>query len=133
MDDKKINPTKINKANRSISGNINSLFDKMQSSIFGNSRGNDIEKLNNMFNTIVNDDLDNLNKVTDGDVSSFVMKLVSSSEKSNTIYKKLLNDPFSTADIQSESILTEAYQNRLLKQSDLQEIVFVLPILSKKI
>lgn len=122
MADKKINVNKLNRTNKKISGNINNIIDGLYTSVFGSDKNNDIGNLNNIFNSIVKDSLGELNSRTDGDVTSFITKLVSSSEKSNAYYNKQIEDIFNMKTNQIEMFLSDAYKNNLLKQADLHEV-----------
>ncbi len=119
----KPNVNKINRVNRRLSSNINNLLDGLQSTVLGNPKRSEIESLNHEFNELLKTDINSLNDKMDGDVTSFLTKLVSNNQKVKaTSAIDTIEEMFDMKEGQIEAFLSEAYKNNLLKQGDIHEV-----------
>lgn len=125
-----------NRSYRRLLSNINTRIGQSNLSLYGTDRTDDTEQLNKRFQEILTDELSDITSNTNGDVSSFISKLVSQDRK-DTSFKDLIGnqfiplqgDEYSTV----QSFIYEAYKNRLLQQSDIHEIASQLIELSEAI
>lgn len=112
---------KINKKNRKISSNINQFLDQLHFDAFKRMRISDVDNLDAKFNSIMNTENSYINKKVDGDTTSFLMKLVSNSEKKKFSVDDL-NEAFNLNSGAIESFISSVYTNRLLKYNDMHEL-----------
>ena len=117
-----------NKENRNISGNLNAVLNNLSSTVFGTSGNSDVEDLNKAFNAIIKNEQDSFNRSgTDKDTNSFISNLfrdINTATSQNNDVISQINNMFDNSQGEStfQSFMTEAYRNKLLKQSDLHEI-----------
>ena len=123
----------INKHNRKISGNINSLMDEIYTMTYGSSRIDKVDSLNDDFNKLLKSEIDTMTKASDGDTTGFITRLFSDNNKKSANIARNLEDIFSTNEGQLESFLNDQYRNRLIKQSDLHEVASQLNELTEAI
>lgn len=97
-------------------------MDNIYSSVRGTPKQYEVDDLNNEFNEIIKTDLGILSDRAEGDVTDFITKMFSNSQKNNAMLGKELEDIFNMKESQIASFLTEAYQNRLIRQSDIHEV-----------
>ena len=117
-----------NKANRTISGNLNKLLSQLNVSAYGAPTNNDVERLNKEFDEILQNETNSLNRSVSGeDTTSFIGNLFSSNKSAMmrdgdllTQLNNIFDDTSNEGTIQS--FINDQYRNRLLKQSDLHEI-----------
>ena len=112
----------INKGNRKVSGNINSLMDNLNNITYGTSRADKADDLMDEFNTLLKGEVESISKSTDGDTTSFITKLFSENNKRLASGMKELEDLFNVNEEQIEAFINEQYRNRLIKQADLREV-----------
>lgn len=125
-DKRKINAR--NKENRNISGNLNAVLSNLSSTVFGTSGNSDVEDLNKTFNDIIKNEQDSFNRSeSNKDTNSFISNLFRDSNTATSQNNDVIgqiNNMFDNSQGEStfQSFMTEAYRNKLLKQSDLHEI-----------
>lgn len=112
---------KINKKNRKISSNINQFLDQLHFDAFKRMRVTAVDDLDAEFNNVMNTENNFINKRVDGDTTSFLMKLVSNSDKKKFSVDEL-NDAFNLNSGAIESFISSVYSNRLLKYNDMHEL-----------
>lgn len=112
----------INKGNRKLSGNINALMNNLSNATYGIQKSDVIDSLVSDFNQLMKPEIDSISKVTDGDTTSFLTKLVSQNNKRIASEFREISDLFNTNEGQLESFISEQYKNTLVKQGDLHEI-----------
>lgn len=112
---------KINKKNRKLSSNINQFLDQLHFDAFKRIRNSDVDKLDSAFNSVMNTENSYINKKVDGDTTSFLMKLVSNSDKKKFSVDDL-NEAFNLNSGAIESFISSVYSNRLLKYNDMHEL-----------
>lgn len=122
----------INKGNRNISGNINSLQDNLDNMTYGIQKTGKIDSLIDEFNSLLKGEIDDINRTAEGDVTSFITKLFSDNKKI-TFNAKDINTLFNSEENQLQSFITEQYKNRLIKQNDLHEVASQLVELKQAI
>ena len=123
----------INKNNRKISANLNSLLDELSSMTYGVRQTDKVDELSSAFDNLLKSEITNLNSTADGDTTSFLTKLFSENNKRIATANADLEDIFGVNEGQLESFLTEAYKNRLIKQADLHEVASQLTELREAI
>ena len=122
-----------NKSNRNISGNINALMNNISNMTYGVNRSDKINALNDEFNDLLNSEVNSILKTTDGDTTSFLTKLFSENNKKVASAMNSLESMFNINDGQLEAFMQEKYQNRLIKQADLNEVASQLVELQQAI
>lgn len=123
----------INKKNRNISSNLNTLMDTLHSMTFGVQRTDKVDNLKDEFDAILKGEINSINKTNEGDMTSFIAKVMSNNNKRVASLGKSLEDAFNTDEGQLEAFLTEQYRNRLIKQGDLHEVASQLNELQEAI
>lgn len=116
--------------------NINSLIGNQSRTLYGTDRTSDVDKLNETFQSLLQNQLSSLTNKNDEDITSFLNQIVSSDNKTNAADEMLNNqflaltgDEYSTM----QSFIYDAYRNKLLQQSDLHEVSSQLIELSEAI
>lgn len=108
---------------------LRDLMNKIAISVYGASKENDIEDLDDRFNTIIQQQI---NKITDNgenSLNSFLGKLYTDDKDSN---KRMLNNgildqlQLNSVGTNPQDIFTEQYKNRMTKQALAQEISEIL-------
>lgn len=119
---------------RNIVRQINNRLGQSNLSLYGTDRTSDVDVLNGQFNRIMNMGIQSISSKEEGDVSSFLSKLVSQ-ERKTAAFDSLFNNQFnSNNDISAmESFLQEAYRNRIAEQTDLHQVASQLIELSEAI
>ena len=113
----------INRGNRRISGNINALFDKLDTMANGVKTTSDVDGLVDEFNSLLKKEINNVTKQSNGnDSSSFIMQLFDENQKRANASVNALEEIFSDGGSQLDTFLQEKYRNHLIKQADLMEI-----------
>jgi len=116
--------------------NLNNMIGQANLSIYGTDRTSEVSTLNTKFQTLLNTQLDDLTHRNSGDITSFLGQIISSDNK-NAAADELLNNQFlsMTGEEYStmQSLIYDAYRNRLLEQSDLHEVASQLIELSEAI
>lgn len=125
MANKKPKLTTDRNINKSVD-TANGLIDILNVSLYGQSENNNINDLNNKFNNIMQGEIRQLNKNDGEDMTSFLGQLYKMDKKSNSI-DQLLKKQFNNLNVSDDeatisNFISEAYRNRLLKQSDIHEI-----------
>ena len=113
------------KRNDELTREINDMLAQMQLSLYGTTSKEDINSLTNKFNTVMKSELDSINRHTTQDMTSFITKLFE-----NDITRgggpngnlQGFDAIFNAEDGNVMNFLSEAYQNRMLKFSDLKEV-----------
>lgn len=115
---------------------INEIIGKASLSLYGTDRTSDVDKLNDSFQNILQNEIGSITNKDTNDVTSFLSKLFSQEKKNNALENLLDNqfmsisgDEYSTM----QSFIYEAYRNKLLEQSDLHEVSSQLIELSEAI
>lgn len=134
-DEKKFNISNDKNYRRQIL-NINNMIGQANLSMYGTDRNSDVDALNNKFQELLTDEIDNIKNHNDGDVTSFLSQIVSQDNKMNAQselfdnqFMALSGDEYSTM----QSFMYDAYRNRFLEQSDLHEVSYQLIELSEAI
>lgn len=124
-DNKSTNPDEFSssekKRNDDIIKNIDDMINQMELSLYGTVKRNDHEYLTNQFNDILKGEMNGLNHTKDSDISSFMSKLFDQDKRlgwNSPDMESFLNSD----DGQIMTFLSDAYQNKMLKYSDLHEI-----------
>lgn len=112
----------INKGNRNISGNINSLMDNLNTMTYGINRTDKIDSLIDDFNSLLKGEMEDITKTANGDTTAFITKLFSENNKKIAASMKDIESLFDAQEGQLEAFLNEQYRNRLIKQADLHEV-----------
>ena len=125
--EKKISKREINKVNennKNISGNINGLFDKLQTSLFGSlDKSADINHIQSQFDSVLNDELNIMKDKGTNDIASFITKLVSNSEKNSMEFTTQIEEFLSgSGNSALDEDLKAAYENNLIKREDIHEV-----------
>ena len=116
--------------------NINNLIGQSNLSMYGTDRTSDIDGLNATFQSLLNDHIGDLTNRNDGDITSFLSRVVSSDNKSNASDELIANQFMSMTGSEFgtlQSFIYDAYKNRLIEQSDLHEVSSQLIELSEAI
>ena len=123
-DEKKFNISNDKNYRRQIL-NINNMIGQANLSMYGTDRNSDVDALNNKFQELLTDEIDNIKNHNDGDVTSFLSQIVSQDNKMNAQselfdnqFMALSGDEYSTM----QSFMYDGYRNRFLEQSDLHEV-----------
>lgn len=109
------------KRNDAILQNIDELLDKLNLSLYGTIPKSDQEDLTDQFNNIIKSQTDGILRSGDESVTSFLSDLFAKERKSgwgNPDLETFLN----SEDGQITNFLSDAYQNKMLKYADLNEI-----------
>ncbi len=125
-----------NKALKSRINQINNVIGRANLEIYGTDRNSDVDELNNKFHSILRNEMNSIVGKDEGDITSFLSKIVSSDNKTNAI-DELLNNQFSSGfggDLQSiQAFFYDKYRNKIIEQSDLNQIAENLIELSEAI
>lgn len=134
-DEAKITPKQEKGLRRQLS-NITNLIGQANLNLYGTDRTSEVDDLNNKFYSILNDQINTFNTHDNGDITSFLAQIVSNDSKTNAV-DELFNNQFlsmSGSEYSTmQSLIYDAYRNRLLEQSDLHEISSQLIELSEAI
>lgn len=124
------------KAFRRNLAQLDNLLSQANLNLYGTDRMSDVDTLNGKFQKILHNEINSLTHGDEADVTSFLNKLYSNDKKSgailNTIdsqFNNMTSDEFQSM----QGVLYQAYQNRLLEQSDLHEVASQLIELSEAI
>lgn len=124
-----------NKGFRRVVRQINNSLGEANLSLYGTDRNPDIDNLNSQFTKIMNTGLQKITSKDDGDVTSFLSKIVSQDRKVAALddlfdmqYGAANNDISAMA-----SFIQEAYRNRIAEQADLHQVSSQLIELSEAI
>lgn len=116
--------------------NINNLLGQANLNLYGTDRTSEIDNLNSTFNNLLNEQLGKFTNHDESDISSFLAQIVSNDNKA-TSADELINNQFlslSGSEYSTmQSLIYDAYRNRLLEQSDLHEVSSQLIELSEAI
>lgn len=125
-----------NKALKSRINQINNVIGRANLEIYGTDRNSDVDELNSKFQSILQNEMGTIVGKDEGDITSFLSKIVSSDNKT-TALDELLNNQFSSGfggDLQSiQSFFYDKYRNKIIEQSDLNQIAENLIELSEAI
>lgn len=113
---------KITKLNANISGTIDQLNDQLQADIYGAIPSKDIDSLNAEFDKLINAEIKNMTDHTDGDPTSFLEKLFADNIRTDNQFVSNVEAIFRQNQTQAQSLLSEAYRNKLIKRADIQEV-----------
>lgn len=116
--------------------NINNLIGRSNLSLYGTDRTSDIDNLDAKFQSILTHSIGDMTNKSDTDITSFLSRLVSKENKDLKI-DEILNNQLTNLTGENygilQSFIFNAYRNRILEQSDLQEISEQLIELSESI
>lgn len=114
-----------NKALKSRLNQLNNIIGRANLEIYGTDRNSEVDTLNVKFQNILRGEMSTLVGKEDGDVTSFLSKIVSSDNKS-TALDELLGNQFTSSfggDLQSiQAFFYDKYRNKILEQSDLNQV-----------
>lgn len=109
---------------------VRDLFSKIAISVYGASKEDDLEELDNRFNTIIKTQMDLLTNNGDGSLNSFIGRLYSDDKDNN---RRILDDNsildslnLNSSGTNPQEILTQQYRNRMTKQALAQELSEIL-------
>lgn len=114
--------TKITKLNQNLSATIDQLNDELQAEIYGAVPSTDVSSLDAEFEKLVNTEIKNMTDHTNGDPSSFLEKLFNDGLARDNQYVSNIEQIFRQNQTQAQSLLSEAYRNKLIKRADIQEV-----------
>ncbi len=109
------------KRNESITNSLNNMINQMELSIYGTTKKNDHSALVNQFNDLLKNEMDGLNHSDGQSITTFMGELFKQDTRiswNNPNIESFLNSD----DGQITTFLSDAYQNKMLKYADLQEI-----------
>ena len=116
--------------------NISNLIGQANLSLFGTDRTSEVDDLNTKFYSLLNDQINTFTNHDNEDITSFLSQVVSDDNKSkaaddlfNNTFLSFTGTEYSTM----QSLIYDAYRNRLLEQSDLHEVASQLIELSEAI
>lgn len=116
-----------NRTNRQISGTINGLLHQIGAASYGAAESDDVSYLNSVFNDLLKNETDKLNRTGRSDTASFISNLykdtkITGFQDADTVAQ--LNNIFDDSSNEGtiQSYITDQYRNRLLKQADLHEV-----------
>ena len=125
-----------NKSIKSRISQINNMLGRANLDMYGSDRTSDIDDLNKRFQAILKNNINSISGKDDGDITSFLSKIVASDNKT-TALDELLGNQFTQSfngDLQSiQSFFQDKYRNKLLEQSDLNQISSSLIELSEAV
>ena len=130
--DNLMNNKKIKQNMRQVDKSIGQL----NMSLYGTDRNEEIDSLNDTFQSLLQSEINSINQKDSGDITSFINKLWSSDKKTTAMDEMMSNQFLSLAgdDFSAmQGFIDEAYKNRLLEQSDLHEVASQLIELSEAI
>lgn len=113
------------KENETLMGNFQNIEDTLNISLYGTKETDDIKELDSKFSSLMKREISELNRHKGSDLTGFIGKLY---DKTNKSQFNLLGDQFSVGDFLSSengevlTFISEAYQNKKLKQNDIHEI-----------
>lgn len=125
-----------NKNLKSRINQINNMIGRANLDIYGSDRTSDIDELDKQFQNILQNNISSISGKEDGDITSFLNKIVSSDNKTTALDELLGNQSTSSfnGDLQSiSSFFQDKYRNKLLEQSDLNQIANSLIELSEAV
>lgn len=124
------------KAFQNINKQLNNTIGQSNLSLYGTDRTSDIETLNSQFSEILNSGMKSITSKENGDVTSFLSKLVSKDRKISAM-DEMFDNQFSGIsgnDVSAmQSFISEAYKNRFVEQADLHQVSSQLIELSESI
>ena len=109
------------KRNESITNSLNNMISQMELSLYGATKKNDHSALVNQFNDLLKNEMDGLNHSDGQNITTFMGELFKQDTRiswNNPSIESFLNSD----DGQITTFLSDAYQNKMLKYADLQEI-----------
>ena len=111
------------KNNQELYANFSSIKDNLEVSLYGATTEDDTKKLDDMFANIMKTEINGINRHTSDDVSGFISKLYSKDVKSPSPLKDgEISEIFGMESNEVFNFISNAYQNKILKQNDLKEI-----------
>nr|DAS58547.1 MAG TPA: Portal protein [Caudoviricetes sp.] len=111
------------KATKNLEDNYDSITDTLNLSLFGTTQTDDSESLSTMFNNIMQTELNSLNRHSETDITGFIARLYDHDTKQ--LYSGKENSIEQIFGMESNEVfnfITDAYQNKKLKQNDLKEV-----------
>ena len=109
------------KKNEAISLNVDDMIRNLEISLYGTTKKNDSNEMVHKFNSLLKGEMDGLNHAQGQDVTSFMAKLFDQ-DKRFTWNSPDIESFLNSDDAQVTTFLTDAYQNKMLKYADLNEI-----------
>lgn len=127
---------RVKKENETLMGNFQNIEDTLNISLYGTTKSNDIKELDSKFASLMKQEVSDMNRHKGSDLTGFIGKLY---DKTNKDQFALLGDQFTIEELfgsENGEVLTfisEAYQNKKLKQNDIHEIASQLTELREAI
>lgn len=121
---------------RDASKKVDQMLSQAHISMYGTDKPTDAETLDDRFNQILNKELDGLTKPTAQNNLSFIQSVFSSDQKNNAVANTVNDGLRSMTDEEfnsMQSLLAQAYRNRMIEQADLHEVASSLIELSEAI
>lgn len=134
--EEKANALDNDKSYRRYLRNINNLVGQASLNLYGTDRTSDVDNLNNVFQKLLNEQIGDITNRSNEDITSFLGKVISNDNKNNVANDILSRQFMSMTDTDyssMQSIIYDAYRNRLVEQSDLHEVSSQLIELSEAI
>lgn len=120
-----LSKSSIRKFDKSES-NVNQLLDDINTSLYGDTKSDDLENLDKRFQDIMKNEINTLTNGNKGDITSLLSKLYENDKSSNGLSKKIdeafLNLDMEGTDSTIASFVSDAYRNRVVKQADIHEV-----------
>jgi len=119
--DKDKDEEELKKRNKNILSNIDDIMNRMELSLYGTTKKNDINELLGEFNTIIKTQTDGLAHAQDGEISSFISRVYDNDKKKDWTTPNL-EAYLNSDDSNIVTFMSNAYKNKVLKYSDLKEV-----------
>lgn len=103
---------------------LSDLLNKISISVYGTSKSNDVDEINNRFNEIVQTQIDKITDNGENSLNSFLGKLYTSGKDESRRYSENIFDQLqmNSAGANPQDFFTEQYKNRMTKQAMAQDI-----------
>ena len=115
---------------------LSNILGNVNLNLYGTDRTSDVDNLNQQFQSIMKNELNNIVGKDSSDTSSFLSKIHSMDKKQNAM-ENLIANQFGVNGHENsatlQSFIQEAYKNRLTEQADLHEVASQLIELSEAI
>lgn len=124
------------KSVRRILNNINNMIGQSNLTLYGSDRTSDVDSLNSKFQTLMNDHMNEITNSDTNDMSSFIGQVLSLDNRNNATAEFLNSQTLNLSQDQfgaMQSVIYDAYRNRLMEQSDIHEVSSQLIELSEAI
>lgn len=104
---------------------VSGVLDQLSTSLYGANLADETDRLNDKFNSVINQEISFMNDPNNADYSSFLGKLFNDDKQASNVIRELngrldlgAGDTLFTA----RQFITDEYQNRLIRQADAHQI-----------